>query len=80
MWTSEFEWDTTIITVMDDNAIEEDVVVELTSEHVDIRQFNHTLEKYDLITLTPHMMLEILEAFQHPEGMYQSKVSKTELD
>ena len=79
MWTSEFEWHTTVITVMDDEGLEEDMVVELSDKHVDIRQFNQTLEKYDLITLTPKMMLEILEAFQYPEGMYQSEISKTKL-
>ena len=77
MWTSEFEFDSTIITVMDDNAEQEDVVIELSDDHVDIRQYNETLNKYDLITLSPKMMLEIIESFQHPEGMYQSELSKS---
>ena len=80
MWTSEFEFDSTVITVMDDDAKEEDVTIELSVEHVDIRQFNPHLEKYDLITLSPKMMLEIIESFSHPEGMFSAEVSKTKLD
>ena len=77
MWTSEIGWDITTITIMDDEGAEEDVVIEMSDKHVDIRQYNETLNKYDLITLTPKMMLEIIESFQHPEGMYQSKLSNT---
>lgn len=76
MWTNEFEWDTTIITIMDDQGGENDVVIEMSDKHVDIRQFNDTLEKYDLITLTPKMMFEILESFSHPEGMFQSDLQR----
>lgn len=77
MWTSEIGWDTTTITIMDDEGAEEDVVIEMSDKHVDVRQYNETLNKYDLITLTPKMMLEIIESFQHPEGMYQSELNKT---
>ena len=76
MWTNEIEWDITTITVMDDEAGEEDVVIEMSDKHVDIRQFNNTLQKYDLITLTPKMMLELIEAFQHPEGMFMSELRR----
>lgn len=75
MWTTEHEFDITRITILDDTCSEEDVVIEMGSDHIDIRQYNDTLGKYDLITLTPKMMLEIIEAHQHPEGMYQSSVS-----
>ena len=77
MWTNEFEFDITRITVMDDTGGEEDVTVEISVEHVDVRQYNDTLKKYDLITMTPKMMFELIEAFKHPEGLFQSEVSKT---
>ena len=80
MWTSEFEFDNTIITVMDDKGAEEDVTIELGDDYVDIRQYNNTFKAYDLITLTPKMMLEMLEAFKHPEGLWKSEVGKTKLD
>ena len=76
MWTNEIEWDITTITVMDDDAGEEDVVIEMSDKHVDIRQFNNTLQKYDLITLTPKMMMELIEAFQHPEGTFTSELRR----
>ena len=77
MWTNEFEFDITRITVMDDTGGEEDVTVEISVEHVDVRQYNDTFKKYDLITMTPKMMFELIEAFKHPEGLFQSEVSKT---
>ena len=80
MWTNEFEFDYTVVTVMDDDGKEQDVTVELSTDYVDIRQFNETLGSYDLITLSPKMMLEMLEAFQYPEGMFKSEISKTKLD
>ena len=76
MWTNEFEFDITRVTVMDDKGGENDVVIEMSDDHVDIRQFNDTLEKYDLITLTPKMMFELLEAFSHPEGLFQSELQR----
>lgn len=71
MFSNEFEYDKTVITIMDDTGKEEDVVIEIGDEHVDIRQFNETLEKYDLITMSPRMLYEMLEAFNRPEGLFQ---------
>ncbi|MCW4254933.1 MAG: hypothetical protein N0C84_00545 [Candidatus Thiodiazotropha taylori] len=74
MWTNEFEFDITTITVIDDDATHEDVIIDLSDEHVDIKQYNEHTGKYDLVTMTPKMMMELLEAFQHPEGMFQMDI------
>lgn len=74
MWTNEFEFDRTIITLLDDEGKQEDVEIEMTDEFVDIRQFNDDLGRYDLITLSPKMMLELLEAFKHPAGAFTSEL------
>jgi len=76
MWTSEFEFDSTVITVMDDEGNEEDVVLEMSEKHIDIRQYNETLNKYDLITMSPKMLYELMEAFQHPEGMFTAELQR----
>ena len=78
-WTTDHEFDMTVVTVMDDTGTQEDVMVELGEDYVDIKQYNETFEAYDLIQLTPQMMLEILESFKYPEGIFTSEVSKTEL-
>ena len=74
MWTTEFEDDLTIITLMDDSGKEEDVVLELSVDHVDIRQYNPQMGKYDLITMRPKMLYELIEAFNRPEGMFQTEL------
>ena len=74
MWTSEFEFDSTVTTVMDDEGNEEDVVLEMSAEHIDIRQYNETLGKYDLITMSPKMLYELMEAFKHPDGMFTAEL------
>ena len=79
MFSNEFEFDKTIITVMDDTGAEEDVVVELGDDHVDIRQYSETLGKYDLITMTPKMMFELLEAFNRPTGLFQVELQQDPL-
>lgn len=72
MWTTEFEDDYTIITFLDDTGKEEDVVLELSVDHVDIRQYNPHMGKYDLITMRPKMLYELIESFSRPEGMFQT--------
>ena len=72
MFTNEFLFDSTITTIMDDVGGEQDVTIEIGDDYVDIRQFNEELGKYDLITLTPKMMGELLQSFNHPEGLFQT--------
>ena len=74
MWTTEFEGDYTMVTLMDDTGKEEDVVLELSVDHADIRQYNPSMEKYDLITMTPRMLYELIESFSRPEGMFQTEL------
>lgn len=76
MWTTEFEDESTIITILDDSGKEEDVVLEMTAEHVDIRQYNPHLGKYDLITMKPKMVYELIEAFSRPEGTFQTELQR----
>ena len=73
MWTTEFEDDNTIITILDDKGGEEDVILEMDVDHVDIRQYNPELGYFDMLTLTPKMMFELIEAFQRPEGAFMSE-------
>lgn len=70
MFTNEFEYDETIITVLDDEGVHEDVQVYLDDNEVFIRQWNERKQVYDLIVMSPKMFFEIMEAMKHPEGSY----------
>ena len=70
MFTNEFEFDETIITVLDDSGRYEDVQVYLDENEVYIRQWNERTQNYDLAVMTPMMFNEIIEAMKQPEGSY----------
>jgi hypothetical protein len=70
VFTNEFEFDETIITVLDDNGVHEDVQIYLDENEVYIRQWNERKQIYNLIVMSPKMMFEIMEAMKRPEGSY----------
>lgn len=70
MFTNEFEFDETIITVLDDSGRYEDVQLYLDDNEVYIRQWNERKQAYDLIVMSPMMFFEIMEAMKQPEGAY----------
>jgi len=70
MWTTEYEFDSTVVTIVDDTAKEQDIILEMGEEHFDLRQYNEFTESYDLITMTPKMLAELLESFSQTEGLF----------
>lgn len=70
MFTNEFEFDETIITVLDDSGLYEDVQLYLDENEVYIRQWNERRQVYDLIVMPPKMWYEVLEAMKLPQGAY----------
>ena len=70
MFTNEFDFEETIITILDDNGVHEDVQIYLDENEVYIRQWNERKQIYDLIVMSPKMMFEIMEAMKRPEGAY----------
>ena len=73
MFTNEFEFDETIITVLDDSGVREDVQLYLDDNEVYVRQWNERKQVYDLIVMSPKMLFEIMEAMKQPEGSYLIK-------
>lgn len=73
MFTNEFEFDETIITVLDDRGVYEDVQIYLDENEVYVRQWNERKQVYDLIVMSPKMFFEIIEAMKCPEGAYLMK-------
>lgn len=74
MFTNEFDFDTTITTVMDETGECEDVQLTIEDDVVCIRQFSDDeLIPPDLITMTPKMFRDLLQAMNLPEGFYQTR-------
>jgi len=71
MITNEMEYDETIITVMDDDGLYEDVQVFLDDNEVYIRQYNEVDDKHDLVVMSCEMYLQMLSAMKLPEGMFK---------
>lgn len=79
MFTIEFDFDETCITVLDDTGELEDVQALLYDDYCHFRQWNEKSQRFDVITLTPHMYLKLMKAFEQPEGAYDI-VTEEKLD
>jgi hypothetical protein len=73
MFTIEMDWDETCITVLDDTGKQDDVQVIMYEDICYIRQWDPTVERHDIIALTPGQLEEIQQAWQLPEGAYQMR-------
>jgi len=71
MITNEMEFDETVITVMDDNGLYEDIQVFLDDTEVYIRQYNEITGQHDLVYMSCEMYLQMLSAMKLPEGMFK---------
>jgi hypothetical protein len=71
MITNEMEFDETIITVMDDDGLYEDIQVFLDDNEVYIRQYNEITDQHDLVVMSCEMYLQMLSAMKLPEGMFK---------
>lgn len=73
MFTNEFEFDSTVTTVMDETDEYEDVHLIIDDGAVYIRQFNDEKREttYDLIAMTPKMFSDMQNALNFTEGMFQ---------
>lgn len=73
MFTNEMNFDESITTIMDETGEYEDVQVFISDDTVQIRQFPHdeTIPA-DIITLTPKMFRDLIEAMNQPEGFYRT--------
>lgn len=78
MFTNEFEFDSTITTIMDELGEHEDVQLIIGDDVVYIRQFNDDKREttYDLIAMSPKMFLEMQHALNKSEGMFHLDIEK----
>ena len=72
MFTNEIEFDESIITVLDDSGLYEDIKVFLDGQEVYIQQYNNKKEKIEFVVMSAKMFYELMEAMKKPAGAYIS--------
>lgn len=73
MFSNEFDFDCTTITVLDDYGNYEDVKVELFDDIVVIRQWDEDINAYQTIHMSPEMYRDLMMAMNQGEGVYWVK-------
>ncbi|KUJ73345.1 phosphomannomutase [Ruegeria marisrubri] len=73
MFSIEHEFDSTVITLVDEGEapLQEDVVINSFAECVTIEQFDPRTEQIMKITLSPEQLRDLAAALDLPEGVYQ---------
>lgn len=73
MFTIEHEFDSTVITLVDEGEtpLQEDVVINSFAECVTVEQYDPRSETMQKITLSPEQLRDLAAALDLPEGVYQ---------
>jgi hypothetical protein len=71
MFTIEMEDDESLITILDDTGELDDISILLYDDYCHIRQWNEKKQFWEIITLTSTMYLELMKAWNLPQGTYQ---------
>lgn len=73
MFSVEHEFDNTTVTVLDDSGEQEDVAVILFDDIVYIRQYVEDTDLASVVTMTPKMFAEMIEAYNRGEGSFVTR-------
>ncbi|MDV7142442.1 hypothetical protein R3X27_07075 [Tropicimonas sp. TH_r6] len=73
MFTIEHEFDSTVITLVDegDIPIHEDITINAFEECITIEQLEPQTDRVQKITLSPEQLRDLAAALNLPEGVYQ---------
>ncbi len=73
MFTIEHEFDSTVITLVDegDAPLKEDVVINAFSECITVEQYDPRTDSTHIVTLSMEQLQDISVALDLPEGVYQ---------
>lgn len=73
MFTIEHEFDSTVITLVDEGSapLQEDVVINSFAECVTLEQLDPRTDRMQRITLSPEQLRDLGAALNLPEGIYQ---------
>jgi hypothetical protein len=70
MFTVEFDHDDIEITILDDGANHEDLKIHAFDDIVYLVQHDEELDARNIITLSPSMFEDLINAVQSPEGAF----------
>lgn len=73
MFTVEHEFDSTIITTIDQEGKEQDVEVIMDEQSIFFRQWSEETSCYDLIEMSSQQLNDIVAALNSKEGAYYAK-------
>jgi len=75
MFSIEHEFDSSVITLMDEDAsaLQEDVVINACAECITIEQYDPRTDRTNKITLSIRMLDDLSAALDLPEGVYRLK-------
>jgi len=78
MFTIEHEFDSTVITLVDEGKahLNEDVIINAFSECVTVEQFDPRTNSVQRITLSPEQLQDLAAALDLPEGVYRLALEK----
>ena len=73
MFTIEHEFDSTVITLVDegDTPLNEDVIINAFSECITVEQFDARTNTVQRLTLSPEQLRDLAAALDLPEGVYR---------
>ena len=72
MFTNEFEYDLTTITVMDETGLYDDLIIDAFDDVVYIRQYDNELEIQTILEISTNMFNDLIKALHSPEGMHRT--------
>jgi len=75
MFSIEHEFDSSVITLVDDGSapLQEDVVINAFSECITIEQYDPRTDQVQKITLSANQLDDLTAALDLPEGVYRLK-------
>ena len=79
MFTIEFEFDSSVITILDESDQMEDVEVIISDDGVVfMRQWQEELGKYEMLVMTYQQLLDITASLQTTEGLHKIEIIKND--
>ena len=74
MFTVEHEYDSTVVTILDETDTHSDVQVILDDQVVYLRQWDEDLNKYEMVVMQYQQLLDLIACMHTTEGLHKVEV------